>query len=59
MSRNQWLSDHGVTEKDVMKDEEGHEYIIVEAALMDEGEPEDGRSKKVYLPNDLINEEQV
>lgn len=47
-----WLSDMGRKEKDVMQDEDG-EYVMAEPVLMDEGEPEDGRYQKVYLPTEI------
>lgn len=51
--REEWLSEHGAKSSDVVYDEDGRELIYVEPTLMDEGEPEDGRLKKVYLPKEL------
>lgn len=48
MTREQILLDYGREEKDVMEDDRG-EYILVEPELMDEGENESGKMKKVYL----------
>jgi hypothetical protein len=42
------LKELGRTWEDVMEDDKG-EYVLVEPNLMDEGEPEDGKLKKVYL----------
>lgn len=48
MKREQLLKEHEITEADVMEDEKG-EYFLKEPELMDEGEPEDGRPRKVYI----------
>lgn len=44
-----WLEEYGTSFKDILVDEEGREYIMVEPTLMDEGEPEGGKYKKVYI----------
>lgn len=52
IQRVDWLLENGVKESDVMWDEESQEeYIMSEIAMMDEGEPEVGGYKKVYLPD--------
>lgn len=54
LNRADWLKDHGVIEQDVMWDEYyEQEYIMEEPMLMDEDENEDGRMRKVYLPENL------
>lgn len=52
--RAEWLKERGLKEHNVMWDEEdGREYVMEEPTLMDEGEPEDGRMRKVYLPDEI------
>ncbi len=46
--RAQWLEEHSVTEFDVLEDENG-EYIWDEPTLMDEGENESSKPRKIYL----------
>ncbi len=54
LERANWLLENSLEEKDVMWDEEQEkEYIMQEPTLMDEGENEDGRMKKVYLPDEI------
>lgn len=50
--RDEWLVGQHRVWKDVIEDEKG-EFIMVEKELMDEGEPESGGYRKVYLPDDL------
>lgn len=51
MDREQFLKDYNRTEADVFTDEEtGDEYIVVEPNIMDEGEPEDYKLKRINLP---------
>lgn len=45
-----WLKDRGMTFVDVLMDDDG-EYVLEEPTLMDEGEPEDDRPRKVYIPD--------
>jgi hypothetical protein len=49
MTRSQWLKDKGMTEADVMQDEEG-EFVWQDPEIMDEGENENYKPHKVYLP---------
>lgn len=58
--RKAWLEENGRKEVDVMWEEDGEEYIVKEPTLMDEGEPEDTRLRKVYLPFDIqMSEEEI
>jgi hypothetical protein len=57
--RENWLSERGLSTKDVLIDEDGDEYVM---ELAGEGEMEDGRmtqfgsDKRVYLPFKLTSE---
>lgn len=56
--RMEWLQDHDREEKDVMMDDNGIEYIMVEKETMDEGEEESWGFRKMSLPDSLqINNE--
>lgn len=46
--RGDLLAEIGITEDDVFEDDKG-EYYLQEPSLMDEGENESGKSRKIYL----------
>ncbi len=50
--RAEWLAERSLTESDVLVDEDGIEYVMLEPAIMDEGENEgSGASRRVDLPD--------